>query len=397
MGIHPLPEGVKDRMDYTRAVRPFPGSLRERIERGGKGLTILVLRMAAFGDILRTLPPVRLVRAHLPEARILWIVDDRWAPVLEGHRDLDQVIALPRSSWRKNSRSLRSLVRLGPSMARWIATLRSPRPDLVLDFHGNLRSGVLGALSGAPVRLGYSGHQQKEGNRLFTTHRVPAGSRRASRMERNLSLVRALGIRDRVLPRGELPGVAERIPLAREIAARLAGDGRPYAILAPGASRRQSYKKPPAPLLAAAARQLASRGIAALVVYGPGEEADAEEVVRQAPAESRMAPPTDLRVLAALLGGARLFVGGDSGPLHLACAVGCPVLGIYGPTDPEVNAPWGVPQEALYPPGRIYTGIKRRDRSAGGFAGLEPRMAQAAVDRVLALAGEGAEGACDGR
>ncbi len=372
-------------MSYTRGVRPFPRDFRERVERGGKDLTILVLRMGALGDVLRTLPPVRLVRAHLPQARIVWVLDDRWAPILDGHRDLDEIVPLPRSSWREASGSALALARVLPSIGRWVRKMQQSRPGLALDFHANLRSGIVGVLSGAPVRLGYAGHQQKEGNRFFTTHRVPAGSRRTSRMDRNLSLVRALGIQDRSLPRGDLPRVSENLPAAREIVSALLGSQRAYAILAPGASRRQIYKKPPAALLVAAARQLALHGIASLVPYGPGEEADANEVVRVAPPGVHRTPPTDLPVLAALLSEARLFVGGDSGPLHLACAVGCPVLGVYGPTDPVVNAPWGVPHEALSPPGRNYTGIRRKDRCSGGFAGLDPKAVEAGVDHVLAL------------
>src|SRR5207244_1299418 len=143
------------------------------------------------------------------------------------------------------------------------------------------------------------------------------------------------GVPDRPLPDGGLPLAAEQVATAREIARGLGG-ATAYAVVSPGASRGQVYKKPPASLLAAAAEQLAARGIAALVVHGPGEEADAREVVAASSGTAELAPPTGLHLLAALLRGAIVFVGGDSGPLHLACAVGCPVLGVYGPTDPAV-------------------------------------------------------------
>jgi ADP-heptose:LPS heptosyltransferase len=88
--------------------------------------------------------------------------------------------------------------------------------------------------------------------------------------------------------------------------------------------------------------------------------------------------------LAALLSGARVFVGGDSGPLHLACGVSCPVVGLYGPTDPTVNAPWNVPFVSLAPTGSVYSGIKREDRAANGFNGLEPKAVADAIDTILA-------------
>jgi heptosyltransferase-1 len=136
-------------------------------------------------------------------------------------------------------------------------------------------------------------------------------------------------------------------------------------------------------LLAAAARALAARGITPVVVHGPGEEADADRVVEASSGEAALAPPTDLRMLAAVIKGARLLVAGDSGPLHLACAAGCPVVAIYGPTDPVINAPWGVPHASVFPPGRSYTGIKRTDRTASGFEGITVEAVAAAVNDVL--------------
>src|SRR6185436_18377051 len=138
------------------------------------------------------------------------------------------------------------------------------------------------------------------------------------------------------VPDSGLPMTIETVRAARELVLQVAGADRTYAILSPGASRRQAYKRPPAALLAAAADALHEHGIAPLVVYGPGEEADALRVAEASRGRALPAPPTDLTLLAALLRRARLFVGGDSGPMHLACAVGCPVVAIYGPTDPGV-------------------------------------------------------------
>ena len=315
----------------------------------------------------------------------MWVADERWTPILDGHRDLDRVLGLPRSQWRHPTRTPRGWRGVAASMREFAGTLRGLGADLALDFHGNLLSGALGMASGAPVRLGYDGHQQKEGNRWFTTHRVPAGPRRLSRMERNLALVRPLGLRDQPPLDGGLEIGPGPLRLAADALEQMGSRLRPYAVLAPGASRGQAYKKPPPALLAEAARALERTGIVPIVVHGPGEIADAREVVRAAAGEARLAPPTDLLVLAALIRGARMFVGGDTGPLHLACAVGCPVVGIYGPTDPVVNAPWGVPHVVLAPAGRTYTGIKRLDRASGGFSGLEPGRVAAAIEECAAL------------
>ena len=349
---------------------------------------MLALRMGAFGDILRTLPAVRLFRFALPEARIYWVVDDRWSEVLAEHPDLDRCFVVPRREWSRLARSWLRWPSLLRSIARFRREMRAVSPDLVLDFHGNLRSGVLGWLTGAHVRLGYSGPQQKEGNRLFTTHRIAAGPQRMPRMERNLALVGVLGVPVEPLPGGGLPFSVPCVLEGRDLVARLIGRGRRCAVIVPGASVKQAYKKPPAPLLAAAARELRSREIHPLVFYGPGEEADARAVVEASDGAALLAPPTSLEQLAAAVRRAKLLVAGDTGPLHLACAVGCPVVAIYGPTDPQVNAPWGVPHAALSPPGRSYTGVKRMDREAGGFDGITAESVAGAVRDVLEQAGE---------
>jgi heptosyltransferase-1 len=368
---------VKGALAYTGGVRPLPPFLVERLADGGRGLTVLVLRFGALGDVLRTLPPVRLIRAALPRAVLVWAVDQRWRVAIDNHPDLDEILAVPRVGRDEGEPTALEWIR------RWREGLRATGADLVLDFHGNLRSGVAGWLSAAAVRLGHAGHQQKEGNHLFTTHRVAAGSRRVSRMTRNLSLVRALGIPCDELPDAGLVRDEASSERATSIVRESVGFGRPYAVLAPGASRRQAYKRPPVPLLAEAIGALEERGIMTLVVHGPGEEADARRVVEAAPGASRLAPPTDLRVLAALLGGARAFVGGDTGPLHLACATGCPVVGIYGPTDPAVNAPWGVPHRTVFPAQAAYSGVKKNDRRIGRFDAIRPGEVASAVGDLV--------------
>jgi ADP-heptose:LPS heptosyltransferase len=340
----------------------LPAPLRATIAAGGDGLSILVLRLGAMGDVVRTLPAVRLVRRGLPRAKILWVGWEPWMVLLRGHADLSGTIAISRAALRNRTRVFGELSSLRDRA-------REARPGLVLDFHGDFRTGLIGLVSGARVRLGYSGHQQKGGNRLFTTHRVPAGPRRRSRIERNLDLVRALGLPDGPLPDAGLPiGDADR-KAAEDIARALSPQGA-YAVLNPGASRTQQYKRPPAALFGAAARALVQAGVTPIVSSGPGEDADADRALRASEGLAKLAPATSLLELAALIAGARVFVGGDSGPLHIACGVGCPVVGLYGPTDPMVNTPWNVPFTALTRPGSTHTGIKSIDRKREGFDGL---------------------------
>jgi ADP-heptose:LPS heptosyltransferase len=371
----------------------LPTSVRAAVEDNGAGLTILIVRLGAMGDIVRTLPAVRLLRFGLPDARIHWVAWEPWTRLLRDHPDLDGVVGLPRSELRALARSPLGWPNLAGTTGRLAARLRALHPGLVLDFHGDLRSGIIGRLSGAPVRVGYEGHQQKEGNHLFTTHRVAAGDRRTPRLERNLDLVRALGLPVRPVPDAgiEIPEIDRRA--AEEIASTLSGGSAGYAVLGPGASRRQAYKRPPASLFAAAARALVSLGIVPIVASGPGEDDDAVRVIEASEGAAHRSPSTGLLTLAALLAGARVFVGGDSGPLHLACGVGCPVVGLYGPTDPLVNTPWNVRHAVVFPTGRVYTGVKSKDRVAGGFDGLTEEAVARAVSAVAS--GRGNDRAAD--
>ena len=143
-------------------------------------LPALVVRLAALGDILRTIPAVRLLKSGLPQLQIRWVVDDRWSMILEGLPELEGRIQFPRKALQQRG-ALRNLLGLPQTVAGLRRELRQPRAALLLDFHGNLRSGLIGLLSGSPVRLGHDGAQQKEGNRWLTTNRVAARDRRTPR------------------------------------------------------------------------------------------------------------------------------------------------------------------------------------------------------------------------
>lgn len=352
--------------------------LRQAFKCGGAGMKVLVVRLGAMGDILRTVPPVRLLRRRLPEATIGWVLDAGWEILLRDHPDIDITIPLPRKEWDALTSPL-GWPGLFGHVLRFRKRVADFDADLALDFHGNLRSGWIGRWSGAQVRLGYSGHQQKEGNHWFTTHRVPSGDRRTPRIERNLDLVEALGI-----AREPLPDAGLALPVAgREEAAGIVRDlPRRFALLSSSVSAKQAAKKPPADLLAAAVDRLGQRGLTTLVVWGPGEEEDAREALAAAASAAILAPPTSLPVLAALIERAAIFLSGDTGPMHLACALNCPVLAFFGPTDPLVNRPWGAPFRTVYPPERLYTGIKKLDRERG-FDGLTADVVQRAVDELL--------------
>jgi len=175
---------------------------------------------------------------------------------------------------------------------------------------------------------------------LFTNEWVTLSAPRLNRVDRNLEAVAALGVAQG--PTSAL--LPERPGEAAEAEAMLAAvaPARPRVLISPGVSRRQAFKAWPAERYAALARRLDGRaGLRPIVVWGPGEEALARAVVAGAAGAAILAPPTRLRTLAALLRRADLFVGADTGPMHLAWIVGCRVVALFGPTDPRLNAPRG--------------------------------------------------------
>jgi len=307
------------------------GRLRERD-------SVLLIRLGAVGDVLRTLPALHLVRKSYPGSRLAWIVEELSLPLLAGHPEIDEVIPFPRGELlAERGRPGRQARRL----ALLRRELRARRFDVALDFQGSFKSGLIAFLSAAPRRVGFSPGHCREMSFLFTNEWVRPRSRWLNRVEKNLVLGEAIGATGdevtMILPEGAGEGVQ-----AEAIIRQLAPAGGPVVVLSPGTSRLQAHKRWPADHYARVATLLrTSLGAAPLVVWGPGEEDLARLVVSRSGDAARLAPHIGLRLLAALLRRADLFIGADTGPMHLAWGVGCPVVALFGPTDPRLNAPLG--------------------------------------------------------
>lgn len=307
------------------------------MERPPAAERILVLRLGAMGDVVRTLPAASLLRRAYPGAHLAWLVEPPSASLLTAQPWLDEVLVFPRPALRESLRAGR-LDRALRELGGFLRALRQQRFDLVVDFHSILKSGLLAFASGGARRVAYARPFGREAAWLFASERARLAPRRMSRFDRNLGLVRFLGIHE--------------APAACPLAVSLRGDasfaalGIPVApiVIHPGTSDETPHKRYAAAGFAAVARALAEDpGIPSIVTAGPtpGDRAAAEAVVRAAPGAARLAPATpDLPDLAALFARCRLFIGNDSGPLHVASLVGTPVVQILGPTDPVENAPF---------------------------------------------------------
>jgi ADP-heptose:LPS heptosyltransferase len=307
------------------------------------------VRLGAVGDVVRTLPAASALRHAWPDARLAWLVEPPSASVVRAQPWVDEVIVFPRP---RLSHALRRgrLLSLARGLAEVRAELHARRFDLVVDFHSIVKSGLLARATGSPLRVGYAPPYGREGAWLFASHRARLHPRRASRFERNLALVRCLGLDPQPLPRPLAldPGRVRRL-------AEALGPGPAPVVLHPGTSDATPHKRYPAARFATVARALAEDpGVPCLVTAGPARDdrSAAEAVVSASGGAARPAPATaDLGELAALLSLARLYVGGDSGPLHVASLVGTPVVQILGPTDPLENEPWsGTPARTVRVP-----------------------------------------------
>ena len=307
---------------------------------------ILIIRLGAMGDVVRTLPSLRAIRIAYPEAKITWLVERSAAGVLSGIRDLDCVMWFPRESLNARLRSL-NFLELISELRDFVAELRRRDFDLVLDFHSILKSGVISFLTRAPCRVTYAPPYGREWGWMFANRRARLELHHTTRFERNAGLVHYLGIRGEN-PEAQVPG--RTLSVEKSAGSRIdallddSGEGCARILIHPGSSGHTAHKRYRPEGYTALSRMLRDQaGLSTLVCRGTsGEElALAERIVADSEGAASLAPETPkLDDLIALIDRVRLFVGSDSGPLHIASALGTPVVQIVGPTDPLENQPW---------------------------------------------------------
>jgi heptosyltransferase-1 len=315
-------------------------------------VNIAIVKLSSLGDVVHALPVAGAIRARLPGARLAWIVERREAAVLRGHPALSEVIPVDTRGWRR-CRSPVAAARVAGELAELMRHLAAARFDVALDLQGLIKSGLLAAATRAPLRIGFAAsHCREPLAALFANHRVTPPAARRHVVEQYLALAEPLGV----------TGERVEFPLPADADAESGVDaflataglkaGNRLVVLNPGAGRADK-RWPGERFRALAGRLVADAGAAVVVVWGPTELELARAIASGEPSERVvLAPPTDLDALIAVLRRASVVVAGDTGPLHLAAALGVPCVGLYGPTSPERNGPWR--QRALASPdGRL--------------------------------------------
>jgi lipopolysaccharide heptosyltransferase I len=362
---------------------PSRGGHRSSREMSQPDQRFLIIRLSSVGDIVHTLPAVTALGEKFPEAEIHWVIEKRHAPLLEGNPYVRRVVKLDTLGWRKEL--------LSPGTLEQIAgtgrALREISFDVAVDFQGLIKSAVIARLSRSHERLGFAEYWLREpaAGILYTERVTPRGCRHV--IELNFSLIERLGVvpvprRDWKFP---LP---HREADERDVESRLASLGaREFIVISPGGGWKSKCWAPEK--YAGLIRQLEPEITGKILLTGsPEEEPLIAKILQSASAPRAAYFPSTILQLIALARRARLFAGGDTGPVHLAEAVGTPVVMIFNAGDPlntpERNGPFRsqditvVNRNGYFQPARNRNADFLRDVSVESvLAAIRERLARA--------------------
>jgi len=334
----------------------------------------LIVRLSSIGDIVHALPAAAALAETFPQAQIHWAVEKRYALLLEGNPHVHRKVVLDTLGWRRHL----STPATWQEIWNGVSDLRRTLYSAALDFQGLWKSAAVAWLSRARERVGFAERWLREPSAavLYTQRVSPC--QHIHVVEENLALVERLGAR---AGRWQFP-----LPWNEEddayVDAQLASLGREAIILInPGGGWRSKCWSPEN--YSALIRQLAGNRREQILLTGSSsEEALIGGILQRAGVQRARYLPTTLVQFIALARRARLFVGGDTGPLHLAAAVGAPIVGIYGPTDPVRNGPFAAEDIALSNQGPI--NHTRRGVNPEYLSGISVESVIAAVEKRLA-------------
>jgi heptosyltransferase-1 len=326
---------------------------------------LLVVRLSAMGDIIHTLPAVAALREAFPRATLGWLVEERWAELLctlryprSGRRSpqrplVDRVHTVNTAAWRRSLFSFNTW----QQMAVGLSELRGLGYQAAVDFQGAVRTALLARWSGAAVVYGDIQSRENAASMWYTRQVLTAGTHV---VQQSLSLAQAVIQRSMPVPAPKVEFPVD--PDAENKITGLVGEARDFAILNPGAG--WGAKQWPAERYGLVARELARDGLRSLINYGPGEE-ELAVAVETASAGAARKISCSISELIALTRRARLFIGGDTGPMHLAAALQIPVVGIFGPTNPARNGPFGTASIVLRSATSLTSHARHREPERG--------------------------------
>lgn len=339
----------------------------------------LIIRLSSIGDIVHALPAAAALGETYPQAAIDWVVETRHTDLLTGNPFVRRLINLDTLGWRKKLLSANTL----ESVARGLGELRKADYDAALDFQGLYKSAVIARLSRSRERIGFAEPWLREpaAGVLYTERVTPCGATHV--IEINLSLVERLGA-----PRVAREGWQFPLPRTEAddhyVEQQLEASGsHDFMVINPGGGWKSKSWAPED--YAELIRQLAGETAGNFILTGSSaEEPLIREIIRTANSPRAKYFPSTIIQFIALVRRAKLFVGGDTGPLHLAAAVRIPIVALYGPTDPARNGPFSGADITLWNRGPI--DHTRRRPQSGYLSGISVESVRAAIYERLARA-----------
>jgi heptosyltransferase-1 len=343
---------------------------------------LLIVRLSAMGDVIHALPAASALREAFPEATIGWVIEERWAELLctlptprSGPRSaqrpvVDKIHSVNLKPWRRSLHSPQTWEQIAAALSE----IRGVRYQVAVDLQGAARSALIAHWSGAPTVYGAIQPRENIASMFYTRQVI---TRVDHVVEQNMALAQAVANVSLTVPAAKLPcsDSAEQ-----ECARKLQNLGvKDFVLLNPGAG--WGAKQWPAERYGDVARQLAKEGLPALVNFGPGEEELAHQVETDSDGAAQRIT-CSLTQLISLTRRAKLFIGGDTGPMHLAAALNVPVVGIYGPTNPARNGPFGTRSVVLRSKSSI-TSHSRRQQTEEGLFEIGAEQVVAAAKQLL--------------
>jgi len=304
---------------------------------------ILIVKMSSLGDVIHTLPALATLRKNYPQAFIAWVIEESFQDLLHNNPDLDEVIVVRLKHWRRHW-DMKSL----NEFFAFFRKLRRHRFDVLLDFQGLIKSGLIAFLSGIPQRMGYHPANCRERmNSWFTNWKVPFIDKKTHSVDKNLFLVKTFGAKTTVMEYSIM------VPKEAEESARHFLRSNPDLTASPivGIHPGVGYKIKSwelsrfAELSDRIAKEL---GCNILLTWGPGEEEKINALSAMIKSRHWTAPPNNMANSLALFKRLNLLVSCDTGPVHICASYSVPTVAIHGPTDPSLLGPRAPIHEAVY-------------------------------------------------
>jgi lipopolysaccharide heptosyltransferase I len=301
--------------------------------------SILAIRLSSFGDVLMTIPAVKAIREQYPHARLAWLVEGSVGELLAHQGFIDEAIRFPRGSIQASIKS-GNLSKATKEMSGFLKKLRSGEYDLILDFHGIIKSALFSTLVKGKRTIGFGKSFAKEKSHLFYHECVESENKRLHKVERNMLIPRHLGI-DSPVPAIKLEAPSDAEAYIDKFFSH-EGIAPPVFAINPFSSKGSRFKRWDIERYGELIRRITGDNLGkAIILWGPGEKGEAKHLREIAGEEVFLSCPTDVPQLLALLSRADMYIGGDTGMMHLAALAGTPVLAIFGPTDHKINGPYG--------------------------------------------------------